>query len=392
MNKGGNGSGCLAGILVFCALGGNAFLFTGALNDDLKDNPFAWIMVIIAIVADAILLFYLVKVIGKPIINSALLAKNGVKNRLIIIKESCKIKRTSQDISVLVKRLEKLKRPGIDKSATMRTYHLCQLISAVSNEEHISECFGAVNKRIDIILEIGSIERSIVQYADRYKAIGNAKECLRYLEIADAEQNETKFDEINKVCNEQFTSQKKEGKAIKIWTTILVFLLLTLIVILSMQYINDTPYRELRSMIVDESLTAEMCDWHNKEDKNSYYNYFHSERGYKFIASELTEFHTNNDIEKALWLLCIQPDCIDGINLCASDSFIDWVVDYAKANGFKEVNSDGGITYTVKGFEISICSIFDYSIGHYFEIDNGTERTSVNNRNTYHEGSVPTIR
>ena len=81
-----------------------------------------------------------------------------------------------------------------------------------------------------------------------------------------------------------------------------------------------------------------------------------------------------------------------GIDLCASDSFIDWVVNYAKQNGTKKEQSDGDITYCVNGYEISISSIFDYSIGHTFHITNGKESTSVEKRNPYHDGSVPTIK
>ncbi len=44
--------GCLAAIIVFCVFAGNAILITGALSDDLADNPIAWIMVIGAIIGD----------------------------------------------------------------------------------------------------------------------------------------------------------------------------------------------------------------------------------------------------------------------------------------------------------------------------------------------------
>lgn len=49
--------GCLVGILVFCALGGNVLLISGELN---KDNPFEYIMAIIAIIADIALVCYIV--------------------------------------------------------------------------------------------------------------------------------------------------------------------------------------------------------------------------------------------------------------------------------------------------------------------------------------------
>ncbi len=54
MNAKGKGSGCLTSILVFSFFAGNMFLFSGDLGSggDLEENPFAIIMVLIAIVAD----------------------------------------------------------------------------------------------------------------------------------------------------------------------------------------------------------------------------------------------------------------------------------------------------------------------------------------------------
>lgn len=92
-----------------------------------------------------------------------------------------------------------------------------------------------------------------------------------------------------------------------------------------------------------------------------------------------------------MWLLSVQPDCIDGIDVCASDSFIDWVVDYGRESGTKTTDSNGDTTYAVYGYEITISSIFDYSLGHYFKISNGQDRVRVERKNLYYEGDVPTI-
>ena len=133
----------------------------------------------------------------------------------------------------------------------------------------------------------------------------------------------------------------------------------------------------------------------NKKSDDSYYEYLNSEKGYRFLAGVYSNLHKKNDIEKAMWLLCIEPSLIDGVHICASDSFIDWVVDYAKENGTKEEDPDGDITYTVNGYEITVSSIFDHPIGHYFviinrEINNSFARVAI--KNTYHEGFVPTIK
>ncbi len=379
-------------ILVIAAFMGNIEMIAALIVQDTSPITENGFLVFVAVVADIILLCLLIKKLSKPTANSLSLAKRGITNRLNIKKQSAEIKKTSRNITDYINRLKELRTLGIERDSTIRTHKFCQLLVAVSNEEQMKACLEAVNRRKAIVNEISDIEQSIVQLADKYRTVGNAEKCVQYLEIVESVQNRNDFGEIKKECNEQLILQEKESKAIKLWTILAVLIILVALIIFSGSYIKDTPYRELRSMIEDQSLTAEMCDWDNRKDENSYYEYLHSEKGYKFLADVFTELHRNNEIEKALWLLCVQPDCIDGMDLCASDSFIDWVVNYAKQNGTKKEQSDGDITYYVNGYEISISSIFDYSIGHTFHISNGKESTSVEKRNPYHEGSVPTIR
>lgn len=158
------------------------------------------------------------------------------------------------------------------------------------------------------------------------------------------------------------------------------------------------PYRELSSMIEYQSLTAKMCDWENIKDEGSCYEYFHSEKGYKFLASELTKLHRDDEIDKAMLLLCIQPDCIDGMDLCAPQSFINWIVDYAKNKGNRSTNQDGeddywySVTYTVNESEITISSFDDKDSDiSELSIRHEDDSTEVNRRNPFHEGTVPTI-
>ena len=47
-------------------------------------------------------------------------------------------------------------------------------------------CLEAVNRRKAIVNEIGDIEQSIVQLADKYRAVGNAEKCVQYLEIVES--------------------------------------------------------------------------------------------------------------------------------------------------------------------------------------------------------------
>lgn len=379
-------------ILVIAALVGNIEMIVALIVQDTSLITENGVLVFVAVIADIILLCLLFKKLSKPTANSFSLAKQGITNRLNIKKQSAEIKKANRNVADSINRLKELKAIGIEQESTIRANKFCQLLVAVSNEKQMKECLEAVNRRTAIVNEINDIEQNILQLADRYKTVGNAEKCIHYLEIIESRQNKSNFDEIRKSCNEQLSLRKKESKVIKMWIALALVALSIIACVCVGSYIKDRPYRELRTMIDNQSLTTEMFDWDNRKDEGSYYEYLHSEKGYEFLASELTKLHRNNNIERAMWLLCIQPDCIDGIDLCASDTFIDWVVNYAKQNGTMKEQSHGDITYYVNGYEISISSIFDYSIGHTFHITNGKESTSVEKRNPYHEGSVPTIK
>lgn len=385
-------------ILVIAAFMGNIEMIAALIVQDTSPITENGFLVFVAVVADIILLCLLIKKLSKPTANSLSLAKQGITNRLNIKKQSAEIKKTSRNITDYINRLKELRTLGIERDSTIRTHKFCQLLVAVSNEEQMKACLEAVNRRKAIVNEISDIEQSIVQLTDKYRTVGNAEKCVQYLEIVESVQNRIDVGEIKKDCNEQLILREKESKAIKLWTILAVLIILVSLIIFSGSYIKDTPYRELRSMIEDQSLTAEMCDWENRKDEGSYYEYFHSEKGYEFLASELTKLHRDDDIDKAMWLLCIQPDCIDGMDLCASQSFINWIVDYAKNKGNRSTNQDGeddywySVTYTVNEYEIAISSFDDKDSDiSEFSIRHEGDSTEVNMRNPFHEGTVPTI-
>ncbi len=385
-------------ILVVAAFMGNIEMIAALIVQDTSPITENGFLVFVAVVADIILLCLLIKKLSKPTANSLSLAKRGITNRLNIKKQSAEIKKTSRNITDYINRLKELRTLGIERDSTIRTHKFCQLLVAVSNEEQMKACLEAVNRRKAIVNEISDIEQSIVQLADKYRTVGNAEKCVQYLEIVESVQNRIDVGEIKKDCNEQLILREKESKAIKLWTILAVLIILVALIIFSGSYIKDTPYRELRSMIENRSLTAEMCDWENRKDEGSYYEYFHSEKGYEFLASELTKLHRDDDIDKAMWLLCVQPDCIDGMDLCASQSFINWIVDYAKNKGNRSTNQDGeddywySVTYTVNEYEITISSFDDKDSDiSEFSIRHEGDSTEVNRRNPFHEGTVPTI-
>ena len=119
------------------------------------------------------------------------------------------------------------------------------------------------------------------------------------------------------------------------------------------------------------------------------------------LASELTRLHQDGNISEAMWLLCIQPDCIDGRHLGASSSFIRWIVEYARANGVRSTNQKDAddssyiVTYDVDGYQILIYSYDDKdsktNVIYSFYIINGKNSSTINLRNPFVEESMPII-
>jgi len=113
--------GVLIGILVFCGIAGNAFLITGAMSDDLADNPIAWIMVIIAIICDIL-------VIGSLISNAA--SKREMK-------EKAEEERLMQERQRVARQLREEK----DRRERKNADQLSTLISLYGLEDAFSQSF-----------------------------------------------------------------------------------------------------------------------------------------------------------------------------------------------------------------------------------------------------------
>lgn len=394
MNNNNNG-GCLAAILAFVFIAGNAFLFTGALNDDLSDNGIAWLMVIVAVIADLIILGWIASkvfsVVEKKHESNKTEKLSNMKE--IVVKEiGNKISHRSEIKRAFDKHFEKIERQSslvslISSCMGSNNQELKNLLVSKKDEAFESTKSEILDKLTETekkrfpqnIAEVEDYEKTLEQ------EISELKTELNSVAASDDEQISAM---IKKHCPEAHKSINR--KRIKLIAKIVIPIIIIITLVASVKYIQNAPYRELHSMIEEQSLTAKMLEY-NSKNEDSYYDIIHSEKGYEFLASELTELHRRNDAKKAMWLLCIQPNCIDGINLCASDSFIDWVVDYARKNGTQETDSKGNKTYYVDGYKINTSSIFDNPIGHDFSISNGNNGATINRKNMFREEYVPTI-
>ena len=379
----------IAIVVVLIFFGGNAALLSG----DTEGVEFA---VVVAVIADLAMAIWLLSGIGKAIASSCERRheRNLEERKEIVVKEiGNKISHRNEIQHTFNRHFEKIE----------RQFSLVSLISTcmgTNNQElknlllnNKEEAFmGTKNEIFDTLSEDEKkrFPQNIAEVEDYEKTleqeISELKTELNSVAASDDEQISAM---IKKHCPEVHKSINR--KRIKLIAKIVIPIIIIITLVASVKYIQNAPYRKLHSMIEEQSLTAEMLEYDNKDNKDSYYDLIHSEKGYEFLASELTALHRKNDIKKAMWLLCIQPNCIDGIDLCASDSFIDWVVNYARENGTQETDSKGNKTYYVDGYKINTSSIFDNPIGHDFSISNGNNGATIHRKNMFREEYVPTI-
>ena len=374
------------------ALLGNFYLLSG--ND--VDSGSTAIIVGFAVLADILIVGYLIYVI----FNNAKGKVNKVNKANLQNKRQFVINELKEQISNKQDILNHFEKYYCKKR---RIFNLANLISSCDTNES--------QNLIDVI---NRYEMSSYEQLKREIAPNLSKEEKQHLPATpnDFTQYKAKLDKKIQQLNKRISfaenanksglnelieatcptlNEKLRKKKIKLFISCAFIVTVVMSILIVCDYANNTPYLELRTKIEEQTLTADMVE--KRDSENSYYKTLTSEKGYKFLADVFSELHSNDDIEKAMWLLCVQPDCINGIDLCASDSFIDWVVDYAKENGTKTEQSDGQITYAVNGYEIKVNSIFELSsIGHTFYITNGSKGTSVENRNPFYEGTVPTIK
>ena len=380
---------------------GNIMIISAMSGNGTADWGEYWILIFIAVVIDFILIFLAMAKIMPSANSSFQLMRSGLKNRRIAKKESANLKKLLKKEKPDVNRLQELRDKRISESDTKRTLHFCQLIENIAGEEQLQDCLSEVRKKQSVLDEISDIENKVFKVAESYKNAGDFYECKHYLDILKAEKITPEITSLENEYMEQVLRRERERRAIRLWVIVFLGVFIFFAAVFARFYIADIPYRELRSMIKDQSLTAEMCNLENRESEESYYKYFKSEKGYKLLASELTRLHQDGNISEAMWLLCIQPDCIDGIHLGASSSFIRWIVEYARANGVRSTNQKDAddssyiVTYDVDGYQILIYSYDDKdsktNVIYSFYIINGKNSSTINLRNPFVEEAMPII-
>mgnify|MGYP006922128193 FL=1 len=375
-------------VLVFFM--GNIMIIGAISGADFSEE---WGLIIIVAVMDIILLCLAMAKIMPSISSSFQLMRSGLKNRKIAKKESAKLKKLLKSEEPDVNKLQELRDKRVSESATKRNLHFCQLIENIAGKELLQDCLSKVREKQNVLDEMNDLENRILKIAERCKNAGDIKKCQYYLNILKTTKITTEITRLENDCEEQLLRRERESKAIRSWQKGVCCILIILITVFGMLYYQDTPYRELRSMIREQSLTAEMCDRNNQNSEESYYDYLTSKKGCDLIASELTKFHEDDDVIKAMWLLCIQPNRVNGFDLWASPSFIEWILKYVKNNGVRRVE-EKIVTYTVDGYQITM-DIYDDNKNdirdvYHFMISDGKNNTAVDKWSRYND-TVPAI-
>ena len=158
--------------------------------------------------------------------------------------------------------------------------------------------------RAEAFQQINAYEAKIIKYKPEYKA----EERLA------AEQRLEK----KQKASAEFKQNIKQSKKIILALLLLLFASLTFF-----SFINNAPYRKIKRAIETQTLTYEMCDY---GEEGSWGEYLVTDKGNALIASTLTDYHHQDDVESALWFMeTLGNFYFDGAPIATSSSFSDWL-------------------------------------------------------------------
>lgn len=314
--------------------------------------------------------------------KSSFLAMSHQKS---VKRESKKLLGEHNSIQVDIARLDSLKQDRVDEHQLARERKLCDLLGAISSNSSVGVCLKEISEKQKVIDEIRQLEQKIKSAAERCAEVGDTQKCDFYISALGKQPMFVNVSYLKAKCIEQKeidkTNKEKVKKLVAVFIAIVVITGIVGLVIWS----NNAPYRELEAAIDNRSLTREMCEYSSRTDEDIYYKIIDSEKGMKLIAKKLTEAHKKDDIDAALWLLCVQPNNVNGFDIGASEDFIQWIANYARKNG--KPSGEDSDKYIVGDYTIKI---YDYA-DIYLYITSGEHTVSVDQKYKEQEKSIPII-
>lgn len=217
---------CLA--FVFIAFYGDSVLLISLLAGDssfltYENNLF---FVIVAVIADAILLLIFFKKLQPHLVSSFQLAYSGVKKRLEKRKKIKNVKVLIENENVYLNRLNELRRLGIKKNEHQSVRHLCELIMQISKDEKIGACYSKIMQNENTLSLIADLEANIYEIANFYKNNGNFKKTQYYYDMIKESLSQREQEAFLQDYETNQLLYEEEKEAITIWAYVILCIII----------------------------------------------------------------------------------------------------------------------------------------------------------------------
>jgi len=285
--------------------------------------------------------YFLLKWVGKGLIkagrdthDTAVLASSGLKKRKEIREKSAQLLKESTTIDSRIERLLILREQNVNHEETNRLYHFTSLLERCEGGDYARNCLAIINQKKDILAETASIEREVLELADKYKAVGNAEKCSYYLGFVKPNGSNYQLTRIEAECTKQAQERKKESEAMKRLLITIAAAIGVVFIIWAIFFAIDTPYREFKSDIQSKTLTKAMLEYSwRDEEKGKYYECFQEDRGQRIVNNALNGYMKDDDAESALWLLYTISYSGYSDEEISSLQINEWLVNYGLEHG-----------------------------------------------------------
>ena len=324
-------------------------------------TPFIWIFVVISSMFLAIPLIQL-------FLESFEKFKDSFNDVFPSNKNSLTLKKESEKVDKSIKRLKQIREMNINAVSLQRTRKLCQLVT-MANKDSATQDFDFVEKQFGYLEEAKNIEQSIRLLIQKYMQLGDSKKSTYYFTFLNSSEKSTDEASIENEGRALLEKRNEDKKTVKKWAISLIALLLVIVVISLISYQQNTPYRNLKSEILANTLSYEkiesnyeeyietkkgmqiienaFADFKNKQEPERAINLYmmlkgtYQWAGYEHedlrsivcqtIYNKISEYHSNDDYIGALKLLDYAPDYIYDDNEISS-TYAHWLADSAIKN------------------------------------------------------------
>ena len=258
--------------------------------------------------------------------NEFTLSIKSIRSRHISKKQTKKLEKEN-DICKVIADFENLQSKNIDEVSVRRCERLCDLLDSICSTNDLKSCISVLNEKRNTLNHIRNDEKIIIDLAEQYSKIGNIE---KFNTVLDKVKSSKRAEIIKSNTITIQRERVRENKAIKRCVLMIFLFFLSVTMVVFSVHLATANIREIKEKIEAKTLTREMCDY-----GGTYYDYFKSSDGNKLIAQTLSDYHSNDDFDGALWFLCIQPNKINGMGVSASNGFIYWIYDNTLEIGTK---------------------------------------------------------